>query len=59
MKNTSRGVKQVSSYKKVKGVGQLPPPWINFYDAQNTEFLQYVPMVPTLKATGEVTKCDY
>jgi ribosome biogenesis GTP-binding protein YsxC/EngB len=55
---TSR-VKQIASYKKVKGVSQLPPPWINFYEAQNAEFLQYVPLVPTLKATGEVIKCDH
>lgn len=57
--NFSTKVKALKSLKKIKGLDQLPPPYFNYLDPNNTEFLDYASQIPTLKAQGEIVTCDH
>ena len=42
--------KSLKSHKKPKSLSLLPPPWLNYLDPNQTEFLSYASQIPSLRA---------
>lgn len=52
--------KAIKPLKKIKGTDQLPPPYINFMDSLNADFLQFQNQKQKLKANpSQISVVDH